>query len=442
MLLVGAVESASGQERFGESDAQAPALREPAWTDVDGAVEPPALSGRSAILVDLDSRTVLASVQPDLVIPPASLTKVVTIDVALTAARLGEVDLDRRLPPRADSWAENQPPGSSLMFLRSGQVVSLRELLVGLAVSSGNDAAVAVAQRVSGSMDAFTDRMERTAFDLGIVDMRFEDASGLSDRNAITARAFARFLMAHLERHPEVIGEYDSVPSYTYPGPVNQSGAPDDLPITQTNRNGLLSSYPGVDGFKTGYIPASGYNLAATAERDGRRLLAVILGVQADSHVEGARLREESAAALLDYGFSQFELVRFSQPEPAPVRVFGAADPTVVPTGPGVIAVSVPTGAVGRLEGRIEQVDAMTIPDADTVVGEIRLELDGVVLAEEPLVVPAQEPGGLLRRIWDAVALAFARLRANLRGTEPPLETASADAGQRLDVLEPLVALG
>jgi D-alanyl-D-alanine carboxypeptidase (penicillin-binding protein 5/6) len=312
---------------------------------------------------------------------------------------------DDEFSPPPESWAENQPPDSSLMFLGPEQRLDLHDLLLGLSVSSGNDAAVALAHLLDGGVPAFADRMNRRARELGLRDLFFVEPSGLSPRNTITARAFARFLLAHLEQHPEAL-DYYRVETYTYPGPENRAGARAREPITQSNRNTLLWEAAGVDGFKTGFIDESGYHLAATAEREGRRLIAIVLGIDAESHAVGGALRAADAAALLDYGYEAFTQLRFGYPVPKPVRVFGGKQRDVVPEGPREIVISVPAGSERRITGVIEQEEAVVAPVPRAVVGRVGLELDGEELAAEPLVLPAQERAGLLRRTWDGIALA------------------------------------
>ncbi len=396
-------------------------LRETYWPAVEGVALPPELAARSAILIEAATNTVLYAKSADLVIPPASLTKVVAIDVALAAVAQGELDLHRRSQPSEAGLATSQPPRSSLMFLRSGQLVSLHELLLGLSVSSGNDAAVEVAARVSGSMQEFARRMERSALERGIVDMRFVEPSGISDRNSITARAFGRYLLGHLADYPTAIERYYEVDRYLYPGSENLSGTPEDVGIEQANRNGLLRSYPGADGFKTGYIPASGYNIAVTASREGRRLIVVLLGVEATTAREGSSLRERDAATLLDYGFEAFENVRFAHPELEPIRVYGAAVRFVSPSAPGSFQVTIPRGQVSALRGEMTQVDSMVRSDSAVEVGNVSVHLGDVELVSSVITVPPQEPAGFVRRIWDSIALAFARLRARINGVAPPL---------------------
>jgi len=256
--------------------------------------------------------------------------------------------------------------------------------------------------------------------DLGLVDPTFVEPSGLSPLNTITAESFARFLLAHLERFPDALGEFYSVRTFTYPDEHNRVGPQARLPITQSNRNTLLWEFDGVDGFKTGFIDESGYNLAATVRRDGRRLIAVVLGIDADSHAAGGALRARDAAALFEYGYAAFTELRLGYPEPRALRVYRGPRREVVPEGPRDLLVSVPAGSEARIRGVIEQIDEVVAPVARVEVGRVAIELDGVELASSPLVLPAQETGGFFVRLWDGIRLAFRRLVARIRDEEPP----------------------
>jgi len=400
---------------------EAPRLLSPDWDRVEAVAPAPDLRARAALLFELDSRTVLYAKNPDLVIPPASLTKMVAIDAALVALGRGQVALsDTFVPPEA-SWAENQPPGSSLMFLGPDQRLAWRDLLLGVSVSSGNDAAVALALLLDGGVPAFADRMNRRARELGLVDLFFVEPSGLSPQNTITASGFARFLLAHLERFPETLDELYAVRTFTYPDERHRVGARARAPITQSNRNTLLWEYRGADGFKTGFIDESGYHLAATAERDGRRLVALVLGIEADSHAVGGALRAADAAALLDYGFERFRRLEFGYPRPEPVRVYGGAVREVVPEGPESLVITVPAGAGARARGVLEQEREVRAPFARVEAGRVAIELDGVELAGEPLVLPAAERGGLFRRMWAGIVAFFRSVAALFGGEGAPL---------------------
>ena len=259
----------------------------------------PVISTRSAVLIDAETGTVLFSQNPSLVITPASLTKLMTIHLALRAIRTGKASADSvvALPP--ETWAENQPPRSSLMFLGKNQTVTLGELLLGMAVSSGNDAAVAAALHLASSMEAFITMMNTEAGRLGLPSTRFTEPAGVSADNTTTAMDYARFCKVYLDEHPESLSLLHSVPSFAYPLAINT--AP-NMPrtIVQNNRNTLLNKVPGVDGLKTGYITEAGYNLALTARRGETRLIAILLGAGSEED------RDRDGEALLNWGFENF----------------------------------------------------------------------------------------------------------------------------------------
>ena len=403
----------------------APHLHEPDWSLISGVPAAPPLAARAALLVDVDSRTILYAKNSDLVLPPASLTKLVAIDVALLAAERGELVADEPFTPPAVSWAENQPAGSSLMFLGAGQHLTLSDLLLGLSVSSGNDAAVALATWLDGDVPTFAGRMNARMRELGLVDPHFVEPSGLSPQNLITARSFARFLVAHLERFPDAVEQYYNVRSYTYPDSRHRLVTSARQGITQSNRNTLLWSFDGADGFKTGFIDESGYHLAATALRDGRRLIAIVLGIDAGSHAAGGALRAAEASALLEYGFSQFVRLRYDYPEPAPVRVYRGKRPVVVPDGPRDAIIVVPAGTESRVDAMREQRDSVLAPAAATAVGRVSISIDGVVLASESLVLPAQEAGSVWRRVLDTIILVIRGLAAMVTGRGESMQVPS-----------------
>lgn len=383
----------------------------PDWLQVSGIAPPPAVTARAAILVEAQTGTVLFAKNSHLVIPAASLTKVVAIHAAMVAYRLGEIDLDTVLQPPPESWAMNQAPGSSLMFLGPGQRLSIRQLLEGLAVSSGNDAAVALALQIDGSVAAFAERMNAIVRSAGLVTTSFVEPSGLSPFNLTTAYEYAAFLRLHLREFPELIDQLYARRSYTYPQERNRLEDDGRPPITQSNRNLLLDEYPGADGVKTGYIDESGYHLAATATRDGRRLIAVVLGVSATSHAEGGRRRAADAAALLDYGFNEFEILRFGHPPIEPLRVYKGERKWVEPLAPGAFVLSVPAGAGERLRGDAEQITEVIAPvPAGSVVGMIRVSLDGISLSQATVTMPEVKSGGVFRRLWDSIVIFFASL--------------------------------
>lgn len=378
---------------------------------------PPALSeAEAAILVEPESGTVLFEKNADRVIPPASLTKVVSIHTARLIAENAGLDLDEPRPVPEQAWAQNMPPRSSLMFLGPDQYASLWELFRGMAVPSGNDAAIAVAIRTAGSVSGFVNAMNRMVNDMGYSVLNFADPAGLSSRNRITAREYADFLGEYIQRWPKALDELHSVESLTYPRPVHYNGRMRGGGITQYNGNGLLRSYPGADGIKTGFTWASGYNLAASAEHDGYRLIAVILGVEAETHRRGGQVREGAAAALLDYGFNNFETAELGAPAVGPVRVWKGAARELSVSVPETVEMVVPAGRRDTIRGVVDVSKEIIAPiEAGHVLGEIRYTLGDTVLHRVELTAADRvPPGGFFRRLWHSLVLAVRDFREDL----------------------------
>jgi D-alanyl-D-alanine carboxypeptidase (penicillin-binding protein 5/6) len=237
------------------------------------------LTCRSAVLYDLTSGALLYEKNSDEIIPPASMTKLMTMHLAFKAVREGRLSPEQKIPVSASASFKASPPRSSLMFIEEGQNVTLLELLKGLAVSSGNDAGVAVAEAVAGSVPLFLELMNREAKNLGLEKTFFADSSGYSSLNSTTAKEFARFCMIYIETNPEAL-ELHSLKEFTYPAASNiPPGKKSSLgPIRQNNNNVLLGILEGVDGLKTGFIMNQDTILRLPQKRGGRRLLACNIG--------------------------------------------------------------------------------------------------------------------------------------------------------------------
>ena len=263
----------------------------------------------SVLAADMHTGSILYEKNADQSIPPASMTKLVAMYIAFEEAAAGTISLDDTVPLPKESWAVNAPPSSSLMFLNQGQTVSVRELLLGLAVSSGNDAAIALADYICGSQKAFVQRMNDEVKKLGLKHTVFVDASGYSEQNTTTAREFASFVRTYLERYPESIPNFHSVKEFAYPKEHNIIGLSKEAnpTIVQKNTNPALGTVKGVNGLKTGYIPESGYNLTLTAERDNTAMFAVMLGGPGQGTAQGNSYRLKDAQNLSDYVFSNFK---------------------------------------------------------------------------------------------------------------------------------------
>jgi len=381
----------------------------------------PQLAARSAILLEEVTGTVLYEYHADEPIPPASLTKLMTLHLALRAIEEGRLEPSEVLVPGPDAWARNMPPRSSLMFLGPNQKLTVAQLLKGLVVDSGNDAAMEVADRVAGSVPAFVDMMNREAVRLGYRVMHFVEPSGISASNRVTAREYAEFARRFIALHPDSLSELFSVREFTYPLQENLTGDNRQKPVTQSNRNVLLGRYEGVDGLKTGYIDESGYNIAVTAERDGMRLVCVILGV-VDSHgLSGAVLRATESARLLDYGYGEFVLIRPSYEPPAAPHVWkGAARTVRVAPSPAPVVVVPKEQASALTASVIQDLDLEAPVRAGQVVGAVVVSVGGREIARFPLRAAAEVArGNFLRRALDSIVL-FARGITPVRPVDAP----------------------
>lgn len=246
---------------------------------------------QSAVLMDGLTGQILYEQKPNLRIPPASFVKVMTLYVVLDAIRAGQLKMDDMVTVSEKAWKRTYKSNSSTMFLKVGERVKIEDLLKGVAIASGNDACVALAEHVSGSEEAFVSKMNEKAKLLGLKDSQFRNSDGMpADGQYTTAMEMAILAKRYIEEHPEAL-VYHSTVEFEYNG------------IHQENRNTLLQKNIGVDGLKTGHVQEAGYHLAATAKRDGQRMIAVVMGC------DKMRKRGPEAQKLLDYGFKNFSTV-------------------------------------------------------------------------------------------------------------------------------------
>lgn len=372
---------------------------------------PPQIDARAAVVIEAATDQELYALNADQPWPPASLTKLVAMYVVFEAAAAGEFDLDGWYEVPEAAFHFNVPPGSSLMFLGPDQVVDGHTLLQGLGVASGNDAAVATGLLVAGSVDRFVGRMNNLAVRLGLTDTRFVEPSGLSAENVTTAREFGRFAAQFVRAWPHAPDRYLTVDPFAYPQARNVTVNRVVRPIVQGNRNLLLTQYPGADGLKTGFIDESRYNLAASAVREGRRLIVVLLGVEGENAIQGGRRRAEMAGALLDWAFTHTELVELGAPPLPSPRVWESRLRSARLIADSPPRITIPAGAESRLDGRLDLPVSLTAPvAAGTRVGSVRYTLDGAPVVEIPVRVGTTiEPAGLLRRLWHRILRFFTR---------------------------------
>lgn len=375
---------------------------------------PPSVSARSLALVDQATGTLIFGKNPDLVIPPASLTKLVTLHIVYEELNAGRMSRDEIITIDKRDCSPYIPYGSSLMYLHPDMRVSVLDLMQGAAVVSGNDAAFALARRVSGSNDAFAARMNVEVAALGLRKMHFVEPSGLSEMNYVTAREFAEFCRRYVELHPESLKELHSLRYIEFPRPEHATA--DYVPkgrIVQFNRNDMIKFYPGCDGLKTGYIIESGYNLASTAERDGTRFILVTLGGTGSGGAQGGvDQRSRDGGKIMDWAFGSYVTLK---PDVGPLvspRAWYGASRTVEVEPASALAVTLPRSRAGSLSYRVELVRSADAPIAKGArLGEVIYSSDGKVLRRVDLVAKADVPrGGLFTQIGDAFAKFFAKL--------------------------------
>src|SRR5437660_182315 len=273
------------------------------------AVPPPAIAAKAYFLVDVLSGQTLVAQNSDEPREPASLTKLMTAYLVFRALKERELVPSQMVTVSAKAWRAE----GSRMFIDPKKAVSVDELLRGEIVQSGNDAAIALAEVVAGSEEAFVERMNREAARLGMKSTRFVNATGLpSPQQASTAADLARVASALIRDFPEYYPLY-SLKEYRYNN------------ITQPNRNRLLWTDPFVDGMKTGHTEAAGWCLIASAKRGQRRLLSVVLGAPTDA------ARATESQKLLNYGFQAFATVQlYAQNQPgSSLRAWQGAPPQV-----------------------------------------------------------------------------------------------------------------
>jgi D-alanyl-D-alanine carboxypeptidase (penicillin-binding protein 5/6) len=357
----------------------------------------PEIAARQYILVDLASNQVLAEREADAAADPASLTKLMTAYLVFNALRDKKISLEQTLPVSERAWAERKG-GGSLMFIDPKMTPKVEELLKGMIVQSGNDASVALAEGVAGTLDNFVAMMNRQAQAWGLKNTAFKNVTGLSEAgHRASARDVATIAARIINEHPNFYAYY-AVRHYTFNN------------IKQDNRNMLLGRDPAVDGMKTGFTETAGYCLVASAVREmpngKRRLLSVVLGT-------GSReARAAESQKLLNWGYQAWDAVKLFEGgravAMAPVwkgRVneapLGAADPAG-------LFVTVPKGEGAGLKTVVERSDPLVAPlQKGQRVGTIKVTTGaGTPVASVPLVV--QQPvelAGIFGRAWDAMRL-------------------------------------
>ena len=240
---------------------------------------------REALLVDFSTGNVLFEKNADTLMPPASMSKIMTTYIAFNRLKSGQIKLEDKIHISEKAWRK----GGSKMFVKVNSQVTLKDILRGIIVQSGNDAAIALAEFLEGSEEAFADVMTQKALELGMKESQFRNSTGWPHKeHLVTARDLAQLTLATIKNFPDLYAFY-AEKSFTY----NK--------IRQSNRNPLLYNMRGADGLKTGYTRAAGYGLTASVKRGKRRLILVINGLKS------ARDRSREAQRILEWGFRNFD---------------------------------------------------------------------------------------------------------------------------------------
>jgi len=353
------------------------------------APSPPNLNAGAYLLLDFASGRVLASKNPDEILEPASITKLMTAYAAFRAIRSGQISLDDKVLISENAW---RTPGSR-MFIDVGSRVPVEELLPGMIIQSGNDASVALAEHIAGTEESFAEIMNQLAAELGMTQTRYFNSTGLPDEGHVTsATDIAKLAEALIREFPDYYRWY-SQREFTYNG------------ITQANRNILLSRDDSVDGMKTGYTESAGYCLVSSAERDDMRLIAVVLNTKSPA------ARANESQALLNYGFRFFsshklweagEVVRDA-------RVWKGATETTSLVVRQPVYVTVPRGSFENIETEVELPVNIVAPlNTRDAIGEIRAKLGSETLATVPVYSATDiAEGSLVSGLWDELLLWF-----------------------------------
>ncbi|MBB3117596.1 D-alanyl-D-alanine carboxypeptidase family protein [Pseudoduganella violacea] len=357
------------------------------------SLPPPTIAAKSWLLLDATSGQIIASQDPNARVEPASLTKIMTAYVTFGALRDKKLDLNQKVNVSVRAWKVDS--SSSKMFIDPATPVSISDLLHGLMVQSGNDAAVALAEAVAGDEGTFVTLMNREAQRMGLTNTRFANPHGLpSPENYTTAQDLSVLAKHVIQDFPEFY-KIDSVKSFTY----NK--------ITQPNRNRLLWLDPTVDGMKTGHTEAAGYCMVASARRPNganeRRLISVVMGTSSD------QARTQESQKLLNWGFQNFDTVKLyskGQAVDTPEIWKGSKSNLKIGFKQDVL-VTVPKGVAAKMKPVLERKDPLVAPVAENArVGSLKMMVDGKPLLELPVVaLETVNQASIFGRAWDSIRL-------------------------------------
>jgi len=344
----------------------------------------------NAMLVDLDSGTLLYSKAEDAPFQPAAMAKMMTMAVVFDAIHAGKFHLEDSFPVSEYAWRTGgAPSGSATMFAKLKSSIAVSDLLRGAIVQAGNDACIILAEGIAGSEGAFVEMMNRKAKELGLTGSRFTNVSGLPDpAQKVTAEDLYKVAAYLIRTYPDLYKIY-SEPDFTWNN------------IYQRNRNPLLAAGIGADGLSTGFTKESGYGLTASAVRDGHRMIVVISGLESDKE------RAEEARKLLDWGNTAFERLRFFDRGEVvgEARVYGGASGSVGLATQDPLDILLMRGNRDRIRARITYTGPLLAPvEQGRQVGVVRVWVGDAQILEKPVFTTAAiAKGSMDQRALDAV---------------------------------------
>ena len=349
----------------------------------------PIIGAKSFFVIDGKTGHEIAALDADVPLAPASLTKIMTTYVVFNALKQGQITLEEEVTISEKAWRTE----GSRMFIEVGTRVTVKDLVLGMIVQSGNDASVALAEHIAGSESVFAEMMNQHAAALGMYSSHFRNATGLpADNHVTTARDLATLARAIVVEFPEYY-KWHAIKEFTYND------------IKQSNRNSLLWRDDSIDGLKTGHTQDAGYCLVASAERDGMRIISVVLGTSS------TKARADGSQALVNYGFRFFEtrLLFKAGEEISTARVWKSANEF---SRLGVLEdlyITLRRGSYEQLESRLNIPAIVTAPlSAGQPVAELSINLDGEELLKAPLRALDDNPlGSFWQRTKDSVKLWF-----------------------------------
>ena len=356
-----------------------------------------------AFMEDLSSGSILFAKDADRRMPPASMAKMMTVYVAFDMLKKGELKANQTFEVRPETWQRwHGAAGGSTMFLKTGEMPTVDDLLKGIVTLSGNDACVVLAEGISGTESAFTDRMNQTAHRLGLTNSHFGTSNGWPDDGVtyVTARDLATLAAATIQDFPDLYKRYYSLPSFTWGKTIGEGND-----ITQANRDPLLGRVAGADGLKTGHTEEAGYGFTGSAEQNGRRLVLVLAGLTSFNQ------RIEESVKFMNWGFRAWQakplVAKGRQVATAEVQMGGSSSVGLVAATP--LTATLPAGAVPVLNAKVVYDGPIKAPiKAGQHIADLVITSPGIPEQHLPLVA-ANDVGkaGFFGRAWAGLASFF-----------------------------------